>query len=270
MLKRICLVVFVGIAAAVFASSVARPSAAQGDMAEYQNNSCVNCHSKDSLARGSFQRYTEWHISTHKEKGVSCDKCHGGDPAAKDQHRAHMGVVKPSDPKSRLHITNLPETCNACHQGVVSAFVQSSHFQKLKSSGMGPSCTTCHAHMATIVPYTPEETATLCALCHNASKIMPPRPEIPEKANEVMQAIRRLNMVVMWADRLLDEGAKKKVDLSSEQQQMKTVHALLTEVKATWHTFNLEVVQKKADQAFEMGTKVKDALRKKVHPEQGS
>lgn len=270
MLKRISLVVFVAVAVAVFAPSF-KPSAAQEDMTAYQNNSCVNCHSKDSLAPRSFQRYAEWHISTHKEKGVGCDKCHSGDPTAKDQRRAHIGVIKPSDPQSRLYLKNLPETCNACHPGVVSSFVESVHYQKLKSSGMGPSCTTCHAHMATTVLHTPEETSTLCAHCHDTiNGIMPPRPEIPRKAGEVMEAIKRANMVVLWAERLLEEGENKKVDVSAEQQEMKVVRALLAEAKTTWHAFNLDVVHKKADAVFEMGTKLKDALRKKLYPRQVS
>jgi Cytochrome c7 and related cytochrome c/Cytochrome c554 and c-prime len=268
MLKTICLLVFVGVTAAVLAPEWGRPSRAQEDMAAYQNNSCVNCHSKDATARATFQRYTEWHVSAHKEKGVGCEKCHGGDPAAKDQRRAHVGVVKPSEPQSRVHLKNLPETCNACHPGVVSSFVESLHYQKLKASGMGPSCTTCHAHMATTVLYTPEETAALCAHCHNTiNGILPRRPDIPEKANEVMQAIRRANVVVLWADRLLEQGQNKKVDLSAEQQEMKIVRALLAEAKISWHAFNLDVVRKKADEAFEMGTKVKDALRQKLYPQ---
>ena len=83
-----------------------------------------------------------------------------------------------------------------------------------------------------------------------------------------MQAIRRAEMVVLWADRLLEEGVNKKVDVSAEQQEMKIVRALFAEVKTTWHAFNLDVVRKKADEVFESGTKVKDALRKKLHPEQ--
>jgi Cytochrome c554 and c-prime len=271
MLKRICLIVFIGIAVAVFVPSIKPPSQAQEDMSAFQNNSCVNCHSKDSLAPRSFQRYSEWHISTHKEKGVGCDKCHSGDPTAKDQSRAHIGVIKPTDPKSRLHLKNLPETCNVCHPGVVSSFVESLHYQKLKSSGMGPSCTTCHAHMATTVLHSPQETATLCAHCHyTINGIMPPRPEIPEKASQVMEAIRRADMVVQWADRLLEEAQNKKVNVSAELQEMKIVRALFAEVKITWHAFNLDIVHKKADAVFEMATKVKDALRKKLHPNQVS
>jgi hypothetical protein len=271
MLKKVCLLIIVGIAAVVLAPEWSKPPSAQDDMAVYRNNSCVSCHSNDSLARASFHRYTEWFISLHKDKGVSCDKCHGGDPAAKEVRRAHAGVIKPAEALSRLHPRNLPGTCNSCHPGIVSSFVESLHYQKLTTSGMGPSCTTCHTHMATTVLHTPEETATLCAHCHDTiNGIMPRRPEIPQKANEVMQSIRRANMMVLWADRLLEQGQAKKADISAEERDMKIVRALLVETKITWHSFNLDLTRKKADEAFEMGTKVKDSLRRKLYPGQGS
>ncbi len=49
---------------------------------------------------------------------------------------------------------------------------------------------------------------------------------------------------------------------------MKAVRAQLTAAKVSWHAFNLEAVRKKADAAFEHGTKLKDALRAKLYPNQ--
>lgn len=46
--------------------------------------------------------------------------------------------------------------------------------------------------MASEVIYTGEQTATLCATCHHSPNTqLPKRPEIPEKAAEVMQALQR-------------------------------------------------------------------------------
>jgi hypothetical protein len=44
--------------------------------------------------------------------------------------------------------------------------------------------------------------------------------------------------------------------------------AVLAEAKISWHAFNLDSVRRKADDAFEMGTKVKDSLRAKLYPQQ--
>src|SRR6266508_2892518 len=64
---------------------------------DYKNNNCVSCHSGllDPLRLGN--RYLEWQFSRHRDKGVSCEKCHGGDPSAKDKQIAHAGVSPASD-----------------------------------------------------------------------------------------------------------------------------------------------------------------------------
>jgi hypothetical protein len=236
---------------------------------ELRDNNCVNCHARLSTPLRMTSRYAEWHMSTHKEKAIGCEKCHGGDPKISDEKKAHVGVIAPGDMKSRLHPQNLPETCNACHSGVVNSFVESTHYQKLKSAGLGPSCTTCHQHMASQVLYTPDETSAMCSTCHNSpNKLMTPRPEIPQKANEVMQSIRRANTVVVWTDRLFEEADKRKMDVSEEKKEQKIVKAVLAEAKISWHAFNLDSVRRKADDAFEMGTKVKDSLRAKLYSQQ--
>lgn len=267
MLKKTSVLIILGIIGLIFSPGWNRSSSAQGDLSAYKGNNCVTCHSKDNVAIRSFARYAEWTLSSHKDKGVGCDKCHGGDPAAKDQKIAHTGMLAPAEAQSRLHLKNLPETCGACHQAVVKAFAESKHSLKLKDSGIGPSCTTCHAHMATTVLYTPKETAALCSQCHDSDqRLMPRRPEIPAKADEVMQSIRRATTVVLWADRLLEEGRNKKVDIKAEEKEMETVRVMFTEAKASWHAFDLEAVQKKADATFESATKLKDELRKKLYP----
>src|SRR5262245_3349292 len=90
----------------------------QSGDAAYKQNNCVNCHSQIvELHVGNL--YLEWQLSAHQEKGVGCEKCHGGDPAISDKEKAHIGVLGQSDPKSRINWKNQPETCGACHQEVV-------------------------------------------------------------------------------------------------------------------------------------------------------
>jgi nitrate/TMAO reductase-like tetraheme cytochrome c subunit len=251
------------------AGATAKLFTPQDVLVKLRDNNCVNCHARLSTPLRLTSRYAEWHMSTHKEKAIGCEKCHGGDPKISDEKKAHAGVIAPGDSKSRLHPQNLPETCSACHPGVVDSFVESKHYQKLKVAGLGPSCATCHQHMASQVLYTPDETSAMCSTCHNSpNKLMPPRPEIPQKANEVMQSIRRANTVVVWADRLFEEADNRKLDVSEEKQEQKIVKAVLAEAKISWHAFNLDSVRRKADDAFEMGTKVKDSLRAKLYPQQ--
>ena len=241
----------------------------QDEMAPFRGNECVWCHSRVTSPLKQTSRYAEWHISAHKLGGVSCDRCHGGNPAERDARRAHQAIRPASDPESRLHPKNLARTCQECHQSYVSAFVESRHYQKLKEAGVGPSCNTCHGHMASEVIYTPEQTAAMCASCHNSTaSSLPKQPEIGEQAAATMQAIRRASMVTAWADRLLEEAQKRQLATRADADILETARRSLTEAKAGFHTFAPEPVRRHANAAYEQGTRLKDALRQKLNPNQ--
>ncbi|MFZ4794024.1 MAG: cytochrome c3 family protein [Blastocatellia bacterium] len=246
--------------------------AGQDEMAVFRGNECVWCHSRLSSPLRLTSRYAEWHISTHKVSGISCDKCHGGSPKEADQNRAHAGMLPASNPASRLNPKNLSVTCRECHQPFVAAFIESKHYQASKGqkwADLSPSCNTCHAHMASEVIYTPEQTAEMCAKCHDATNSgLPRNPGMGTGANEAMQAIRRASMIVAWADRLLDEAGRRKMDPGTDQEEMRRVRALMGEAKAGFHTFETGNVRQRADAVYEQGTRLKDALRKKLYPNQ--
>jgi predicted CXXCH cytochrome family protein len=264
--KLIVIVILIFLGSILIASRPA-PTAAQDALAAYKNNNCVNCHSRLSTPYRLTSRYGEWHISQHKEKEIGCDKCHGGDPAISDEKKAHVGVVNAHDPQSRLHPKNLNQTCKTCHVEIANSFVESKHFQNLTTAGLGPSCNTCHAHMASEVIYTPEQAGKLCASCHDSTNaLMPKRPEIPGKAEEAMHAIRRASVVTLWVERLVDDAQRKKIDIGDAAREAKVVRAQLAEAKISWHAFNMDTVRRKADGAYEDGTKLKDALRAKLYP----
>jgi hypothetical protein len=96
---------------------------------------------------------------------------------------------------------------------------------------------------------------------------LPARPEIPQKAQDVMEALNRANTMIVWADRLLEVGQQKKMDLVDETNQLKLVKAMLFEAKVGWHALGFEAARKKADESFELGTTVKDRLMKKLYPQ---
>ncbi len=264
MKKIIALVWTIVFLAWVSSFSGSRSLADQGPAATFQNNSCLACHSKIDDPLVVSARYYEWQLSRHQNKAVSCDKCHGGDPAVADKDKAHAGVLRSGDPKSRLNRNNQAATCGGCHQAVTNAFVQSVHYLKLNSVGLGPSCNTCHQHMATKVVYSPKETADLCANCHNATEFLPPRPEIARQAEETMMSLQRANRAIDWATLLLAEGQRRGLSLKNERDELGQAQRWLSEAKIDWHAFNPENTRKNADNAFQKGTRVKDDLRKKI------
>jgi cytochrome c1 len=259
---------FIGLLATLLPDGL-RVSSQQGTDILLTNN-CANCHSKISAPLSLSNKYFEWHVSLHRDNNIGCETCHGGDPTTKDKDKAHQQVRPASDQQSKVHPASLPDTCSACHSAVVKSFIGSTHYQKLKGSGLGPSCTTCHAHMASAVAKAPAEAAARCASCHNTvNGPLPARPEIPEKATEMMEALGRANTMVVWADRLLEVGQQKQMSLTQETEQLKSARAALSEAQVAWHALSFAVVRKKADEAFELGTKVKDQLMKKLYPQPG-
>ncbi len=257
----ICLVVTVlGLIASQRQARICAASS-QDDLSLFKNNNCVTCHNRTTEPLMVSHRYLEWQISKHREKGVGCEKCHGGDPGVSDQNKAHEGVIKPYQMKSRLYAWNQPETCGGCHQNVVTAFTQSNHYQKLKRAGLGPACNTCHVHMATKVVYSPDETASLCSNCHNTiNGLLPPRPDIPERARDAMFSLQRADFADDWTNLLMAEALRRGRSLKSEQEELKAAHAAIEDARIEWHTFNLDSVRSKADSAFHRIIKVRDAL----------
>lgn len=232
-------------------------------------NTCVTCHAQIKSPLSLSNRYFEWHVSVHRDHLVGCEQCHGGDPTVKDKGKSHQEIVLPvTNPQSKIHPNQLPQTCGTCHAETVAAFTASRHYEKLKTSGLGPNCTTCHAHMASAVAQSPTQAAALCASCHNTiNGPLPARPDIPQKAQEVMEAINRANAMLIWADRLLEVGQDKKLDMRQEASQMETVRSLLKAGKTQWHALNFAAAREKADASFEAGTKVKDQLMKRLYPQ---
>ncbi|MFN7930947.1 MAG: multiheme c-type cytochrome [Blastocatellia bacterium] len=260
MLKRICFF----FALALFTVVLAQTKE-QYATPDYRNNNCVTCHAQLTTPVTVSNRYFQWHSSVHRDAGVSCEKCHGGNASTTDKAKAHTGIRPVSDPQSALHFRNIAMTCKACHQGVVNTFVESKHFQNLKTTGLGPTCSTCHEHMATEVILSPQQVGNLCVYCHNTiNGALPPRPEIREKAEAVMQSLNRADVAVAWAVSLLREGEMKRRNVAVERVQVTAAQGLLKEAKLTWHTFDLAAAQKRADEAFTNAMKAKDELSKKL------
>jgi hypothetical protein len=261
MLKKICLVLFVSLTATHFIP--ARSSSFQSDA--LASNTCVSCHASALTPAEMSNRYVEWHASAHRRGGVGCEKCHGGDPTAKDKERSHRGMLPAEELESKLHQWNLAETCGSCHKQVVKSFVDSTHHQRLKNAGFGPSCNTCHAHMASAVIYSSVELARMCAHCHDTiNGMIPRRPDIPQRAKESLEAIKRADYMVEWARGLIEEGLRRKIDVAAQQNDMKSINAAIGEVKSDWHTFEVQRVRARADLVFDKAKEVKDQMMKKL------
>jgi hypothetical protein len=239
--------------------------AARAVPAAFQKNNCVICHAGLIEPVGVSAHFYEWRNSKHERSGVGCERCHGGDPSAPSQARAHEGVLLPSFPQSKLQAQNLPQTCSACHSEVVKAFVQSRHYQPLQESNAGPSCTTCHHHMATSVITWPPDTAALCAKCHNSSANPAAQyPQVSRQAGETIAAFSRAEGIVEWARELIREGKRKKLSFKAEELKLQQFAQSLKDAKVKWHAFQLTESRRQVDDVFRQATEVKDGIWKKL------
>ena len=268
MSKRVHLLVFLAAAGLLFvATSRGAPLAADDELAPFKDNSCVTCHSRENRTSVLTNKYLEWHLSLHKIAGVSCDKCHGGDPTNGNADKSHSGMLPTKDVKSRTNPVNLPATCGTCHAGIASSFTTSKHFASVaKNVGGGPSCSTCHDHMGADKIVVPADVSALCATCHVAggSTAAAQHVGVPAKAEEVLAALERASAMQVWAEGLFDAAKQKKLDVAAEDKELKAAGVLLDDARAAWHEFTLVGVTDKADNAFNALAKAKDSLRKKM------
>lgn len=219
------------------------------------NNSCIKCHT--ALTNTSFvgTKSHSWEGSIHQEHGVTCDKCHGGDPGAVDAKQAHIGVFSSSNPNSKVYYKNIPSTCGTCHGAELYKFTQSFHYKKLETTGQGPNCVTCHGSMVTTI-LQPDDLANVCERCHNSR--MGVLPYIPQKAKTVLLLLKESRSLIHADEKLYRSKDDQKILSSAEVN--------LSSARLEWHTFDLDAIVRylqAADNALEKLSLPKQAVIKK-------
>ena len=199
-------------------------------------NECVACHGRQSGTSGPGHGFEAWRTSPHAAASVTCDACHGGDPAATDTAAAHRGITPSSDQGSPLFFTRIPNTCGRCHAAELAYFRTSLHYARLETDGRGPNCVTCHGSMATRV-LTPERLLGTCTACHVDGGIAP--PDKAREADRVLALVRAENILYdvvatdATARRGTRGGARASMLLGDAQRHL---HA----AAEVWHSFRLD------------------------------
>jgi len=230
-----------------------------------EENSCEACHANPDFMvtnKKLFEYFQEWSASVHKQEGVTCDDCHGGDPTASDARKAHGAGVKASDPASGIYYKNVPETCGSCHDEILSGFRKSNHFKhvekKKKKDEQGPTCVTCHGSINSEV-LNVNSVAAACARCHNKERDN--HPENPEKAREALNRFLSIQRFYRYI------GVR--AEAQEAREFFREIDPQIGRLSVIWHTFDLKEIDQATGEVLAKMKAKRDEIRKRTEPEKG-
>src|SRR3989304_8436223 len=145
------------------------PQNAQGRAGGTSPNACVPCPEQLPATTAAGHSFQAWRASPHGRAGATCDKCHGGNPAAANAEAAHQGVYSSRESRSLVYYTRIPATCGSCPPPELEFFSHSRHYNQLVTTGRGPNCVTCHGSMA-IQGLSPGDMGNTCSACPKAAR----------------------------------------------------------------------------------------------------
>ncbi|MFB3921183.1 MAG: cytochrome c3 family protein [Terriglobia bacterium] len=144
-------------------------------------DSCITCHSE--LEGTQSEPAKKFESDIHRQVGLSCADCHGGDPADDSMNAMSPAKGFRGAPKK----TQVPEFCGRCHSDIaymhrfnpkmradqLSQYLTSIHGKRLKQGDTKvAACVDCHSvhdilpARDTRSPVHPTNVATTCGHCH--------------------------------------------------------------------------------------------------------
>ena len=161
---------------------------------------CIQCHSSQT-GRGG-KPVTPWRQSIHAENGISCNHCHGGDPAdmvnAMNPQRGFLGV--PGQ-------TGIPAFCGRCHIGIKDDYLRSAHGMALGKNG--PTCVTCHGSHEIKKASLELINEQLCSGCHEF-----------ERARAIRDAMKQTEATLISLGKRIETFRGEGVDTAALEKRL--------------------------------------------------
>lgn len=205
-------------------------------------DSCIECHSNsDLLATNKKLRdyFEAWQLSIHKQEGISCSDCHGGDPRATTKEEAHKGDLEESKNHRVTHFKNIPDACGQCHDNVYEKFRQSLHYEQLVKRNQelrGPNCITCHGSINVAV-FNVNKIGRACRRCHN--KTTQNHPSISKEVRLLLNQFLSINRYYRY---ISIRGAANKT-----RDFLKNVDARAHALSVDWHALDIPQMKERTD-----------------------
>jgi len=150
---------------------------------------CLQCHGGMEGRLGAPVK--DWEHSVHRENGISCHDCHGGDPTdfamAMSPERGFRGAPVEEE---------IPAFCGRCHIGVRDDYLASKHGRALGEGG--PQCVTCHGNHAVqraSLALINEQDCTRCHSFERAARIRAALATTDNRIDELEKEIDALHRV---------------------------------------------------------------------------
>lgn len=226
-----------------------QPPAEKAAAPPASDNSCVACHRRVETVRAfpawAQDQFIHWYGAVHGRAGVTCDRCHGGDPTAAAKEAAHQGMLGAEDVNSPIYYKNVPRTCGQCHTDVYEAFTKSAHYKELVADHLAPSCTTCHGFEMDTDAVTPTQLVERCTVCHNAERGV--KPEVVRQARAALDEIAATKHAVEEARLTADLAEEQGADAAAARQLIGQAKAKLDASAVHWHSFNIGAFDSELD-----------------------
>ena len=220
--------------------------------------SCVACHKNpDFMVQNKHlhEYFQDWRSSVHGQEDVSCEDCHAGNPEQAEKDAAHGSAISAENEASPVNFRNIAQMCGECHEDILEGFSNSVHFEHIvskKQEKQGPTCVTCHQSMNVEV-LNVGSVRESCARCHNEEKDN--HPENPEKAELILNrflSIHRLYRYIM-----------NNAESEEAQAFFAVVDPRLHALSITWHTFDLDEIEKGTDEVLALLREKRGELRER-------
>jgi hypothetical protein len=218
----------------------------------YKDNACVSCH--QNLPGKLSAVVQEWKQSVHFQNNVSCDGCHGGDPAVKRDQFENEDVFKDRSHLRRdrefllISRTDSPFTsaargrsvsyfCGKCHSNIKEKHLGSPH------GDLGsPTCLYCHGmgshaiqeSTVEIVDARSRREGGRCATCHRAA---------------TMETVSNIYHILVNAQLQLENSSKLYDWLEAHGYKNLAMDKMyhhsretLSQLRQTFHSFNMREI----------------------------
>jgi cytochrome c553 len=209
--------------------AAAKESDKQAGSNAEQADTCSACHQKNG-----DQTVSLFARSTHARSGITCNRCHGGDPFATEKQTAHSGrfIGKPTS-------NDTLAMCGSCHRAQLAAFKTSKHFPERRGVAR-VDCAGCHGAHLVGAQSNNFSFAYYCAGCHGLEYL----PELP---GDLLKMLAVADESRRRARAVEDAGGKPSDEIINRRKE---IRRLIGEIV---HPTNLQAAHDKVLEIVKLG-----------------